>query len=99
MFLCPFLQSNTTVSQERQVETWADRSLQHGPSHAGMGTDYPLSAKRESLYLDRETPMEQRIPSSGITLYGQDSGLSGMRSSGLGRAGAPFVTQVGFYII
>ncbi|XP_057501524.1 RNA-binding KH domain-containing protein PEPPER-like [Actinidia eriantha] len=86
--------SNTTVSQERQVETWADRSLQHGPSHTGMGTDYPLSAKRESLFLDRETQMEPRIPSSGITLYGQDPGLSGMRSSGLGRTGAPFVTQI-----
>ncbi|XP_057497790.1 RNA-binding KH domain-containing protein PEPPER-like [Actinidia eriantha] len=86
--------SNTTVSQERQVETWADKSMHHGTSHTGMGTDYPLSAKRESLFLDRETQMEQRIPSSGITLYGQDPGLSGMRYSGLGRAGAPFVTQI-----
>ncbi|GFZ09146.1 RNA-binding KH domain-containing protein [Actinidia rufa] len=86
--------NNTTVSQERQVEPWADKSLLHSASQTGHGSDYPLSLKRETLYLDRETQLEPHIPPSGISLYGQDTGLSGLRSSGLGRAGGPIVTQV-----
>ncbi|XP_057466642.1 RNA-binding KH domain-containing protein PEPPER-like [Actinidia eriantha] len=86
--------NNTTVSQERQVEPWADKSLLHSASQTGPGSDYPLSLKWETLYLDRETQLEPHIPPSGISLYGQDTGLSGLRSSGLGRAGGPIVTQV-----
>ncbi|GFY91596.1 RNA-binding KH domain-containing protein [Actinidia rufa] len=86
--------NNTTVSQERQVEPWADKSLLHSASQTGHGSDYPLSLKRETLYLDRETQLEPHIPPSGISLYGQDTGLSGLRSSGLGRAGGPIVTQI-----
>ena len=90
------MQHNTTVAQERQVETWADKPM-HGASQTGIGSDYALSAKRESLYLDRETQLEPHIPTSGISLYGQDPGHSGgVRSSGLGRAVGPIVTQVGF---
>lgn len=66
----------------------------HTASQTGVATNYPLSSKRESLYLDRETQLEAQLPSSGISIYGQDPTLSGIRSSGLGRAGAPIVTQV-----
>ncbi|THG09659.1 hypothetical protein TEA_014603 [Camellia sinensis var. sinensis] len=96
LLFCLFLQYNTPASQERQVETWAEKSLLHSTSQTGMGADYPLAAKRDPLFHDRETQFESNIHSSGISLYGQDPGLSGMRSSGLGRAGGPFVTQVGF---
>ena len=98
MLLCPSPQNNTTVSQERQVEPWADKSLLHSASQTGPSSDYPLSLKRETLYLDRGTQLEPHIPPSGISLYGQDTGLSGLRSSGLGRPGGPIVTQVGFNI-
>ena len=65
-------------------------------SQTGIGSDYSLPAKRESLYLDRETPMEH----SGYSIYSQEhGGLSGIRSSGLGRAGAPIVTQVGIILV
>ena len=88
-------QYNATISQDRQSDTWADKSLLHGTSQTGMGSDYSLPAKRESLYLDRETQMEH----SGLPMYGQEHGLSGIRSSGLGRAGAPIVTQVGIIMV
>ncbi|CAL5376720.1 unnamed protein product [Camellia sinensis] len=94
LLFCLFLQYNTPASQERQVETWAEKSLLHSTSQTGMGADYPLAAKRDPLFHDRETQFESNIHSSGISLYGQDPGLSGMRSSGLGRAGGPFVTQI-----
>ncbi|KAK9268978.1 hypothetical protein L1049_000745 [Liquidambar formosana] len=83
----------TTASQDRQVDTWADKSLLHTASQTGIGMDYPLSAKRDS-FLDRDTQLESQISHSGLSLYGQDPGLSGIRSSGLGRAGAPIVTQI-----
>lgn len=85
---------NTPVTQERQVDAWTEKSLLHSTSRPGITSDYPPPAKVESLFLDRETQLEKRIPSSGVPLYGQDSGLSGLRSSGLGRAGGPIVTQV-----
>ncbi|XP_048332230.2 RNA-binding KH domain-containing protein PEPPER [Ziziphus jujuba] len=89
---------NATVTQERQVivdnTPRADKSLLHTASQTGVGTNYPLSSKRESLYLDREPQLEAQLPSSGISIYGQDPTLSGIRSSGLGRAGAPIVTQI-----
>lgn len=77
------------------METWADKSLVQAASQTGVGSDYPLSAKRDSLFLDRDNQLESQIPASGLSLYGQETGLSGIRSSGLGRAGAPIVTQVG----
>ncbi|KAF5946854.1 hypothetical protein HYC85_017082 [Camellia sinensis] len=85
---------NTQASQERQVETWAEKSLLHSTSQIGMGANYPLAVKRDPLFHDRETQFESNIHSSVISLYGQDLGLSGMRSSGLGRASGPFETQV-----
>lgn len=65
-----------------------------------MATEYPLSVstKRDSLFLDRETHLESQLLPSGMSLYGQDPVLSGIRSSGLARAGAPIVTQVDILI-
>ncbi|XP_034221885.1 RNA-binding KH domain-containing protein PEPPER isoform X2 [Prunus dulcis] len=106
---------NATISQERQPDTWADKSLLHTASQTGVSTNYSLSAKRESLFLDRETQLESQLPSAGISLYGkdpsiygkdpsiygqdpsiygQDPSLSSIRSSGIGRPGAPIVTQI-----
>lgn len=59
-----------------------------------MTTEYPLSSKRESLYIDRESQLEPQIARSGVSLYGQDPSISAIRSARFGRAGAPIVTQV-----
>uniref|UniRef100_A0A803Q823 K Homology domain-containing protein n=1 Tax=Cannabis sativa TaxID=3483 RepID=A0A803Q823_CANSA len=95
---------NVPSSQEQHVETWADKPLAHGASQTGLAANYPLSATRESLFLDRENQLESQIPSARISLYGQDPSLPGIRSSGLGssglgssslgRTGAPIVTQI-----
>ncbi|KAE8056709.1 hypothetical protein FH972_013455 [Carpinus fangiana] len=84
------------VSQDRIVDTWPDKSSQHTASQTPVTTDYPLpvSTMRDSLYLDRETHLESQLLPSGISLYGHDPMMSGIRSSGLGRAGAPIVTQI-----
>ncbi|XP_010259900.1 PREDICTED: RNA-binding KH domain-containing protein PEPPER-like [Nelumbo nucifera] len=85
-----------TITQDRAVDTWADKtqSLLHSASQTGISSDYPLSLKRDSLFLDRETQLESQIQHSGLSLYGQDPALPGMRSSGLGRTSAPIVTQI-----
>ncbi|XP_077244857.1 RNA-binding KH domain-containing protein PEPPER-like [Tasmannia lanceolata] len=84
------------VSHDRAVDTWADKSqsLIHTASQTGISNDYPLSLKRDSLFLDRETLLEPQIQHTGLSLYGQDPALSGLRSSGLGRSTAPLVTQM-----
>ncbi|KAM1724503.1 hypothetical protein ACFX11_022943 [Malus domestica] len=117
-----FEKMHSTISQERQPDTtWADKSLLHTASQTGVSTNYPLSSKRESLFLERETQLESQLPSAGISLYGkdlsiygkypsiygqdpsvyrqgsiygQDPSLSSIRSSGIGRPGAPIVTQI-----
>ncbi|KAF8400215.1 hypothetical protein HHK36_013512 [Tetracentron sinense] len=85
---------NTTITQDRTADTWASKpqSLPH-PAQTGISNDYPLSLKRDSLFLDREIQLESQIQHSGLSLYGQDPGLTGLRSSGFGRATAPIVTQ------
>ncbi|CAL5380854.1 unnamed protein product [Camellia sinensis] len=50
---------NTPTSRERQVETWAEKSLLHSTSQTGMGADYPLVVKRDPLFHDRETQLNQ----------------------------------------
>ncbi|PON92615.1 Polyribonucleotide nucleotidyltransferase [Trema orientale] len=85
---------NAPTSQERQVETWVDKSSLHGASQTGLATNYPLPAKRDSLFLERESQLESQLPSSRISLYGQDQSLPGVRSTGLGRTVAPIVTQI-----
>ncbi|KAL0015452.1 hypothetical protein SO802_002521 [Lithocarpus litseifolius] len=84
------------VSQDRIVDTWPDKSSMHAAPQTAIPTDYPLSmsTKKDSLFLDRETRLESQLSATGISLYGQDPTISGIRSSGLGRTGAPIVTQI-----
>ncbi|KAK6147416.1 hypothetical protein DH2020_018328 [Rehmannia glutinosa] len=87
---------NAPATQERQqVDTWSDKTMlhQHATPQTSLGSDYPVPVKRD-LYFDRETQIESHIPSSRLSsLYGSDHGL-GSRSSTIGRAGGPVVTQV-----
>ncbi|KAI3443410.1 hypothetical protein Pfo_000075 [Paulownia fortunei] len=83
---------NAPTTQERQVDTWSDRTLLHATPQTSLGADYPVSVKRD-LYLDRESQIESHIASSRFSLYGADHGL-GSRSSTIGRSGGPVVTQI-----
>lgn len=85
---------NASISQERQVETWADKSSLHAATQSGISTEYTPSSRRESLFLEREPQLESRYRLSGISIYGQDPALSTIRSSALGRASGPIVTQI-----
>ncbi|GJS05376.1 RNA-binding KH domain-containing protein PEPPER [Tanacetum coccineum] len=85
---------NARIAQENQVEPWAERSTMNGGSHAQVGSDHPLSLKRESLFLDRLLQRESRVSSSGLSLYGRDHELPTTRSSALGIDSSSFVTQV-----
>ncbi|KAF8389422.1 hypothetical protein HHK36_026117 [Tetracentron sinense] len=87
---------NPTIPQDRTVDTWPDKtqSLLNAAYQTGISNDYPLSLKRDSVFLERETQLESQTQHSGLSLYGQDPGLAGLRSSGLNRPPAPFVTQV-----
>nr|XP_043628337.1 RNA-binding KH domain-containing protein PEPPER-like [Erigeron canadensis] len=80
-----------SATQEHQLETWAEKSLVHTGSYSRV--DSPLSVKRESLYLDRESQRESRYSSSGVLYYGRETGLSRTHSPAHGRTSA-FVTQV-----
>ncbi|GJU86139.1 RNA-binding KH domain-containing protein PEPPER-like protein [Tanacetum coccineum] len=73
---------------------WAERSTMNGGSHAQVGSDHPLSLKRESLFLDVLLQRESRVSSSGLSLYGRDHELPTTRSSALGIGSSSFVTQV-----
>ncbi|XP_010933565.1 RNA-binding KH domain-containing protein PEPPER [Elaeis guineensis] len=86
---------NAPVTQDRPVDAWADKtqSLIHASQQPVIGNDYAPPLKRESLFLDRESQLDPQIPRSGLSLYGQDPSLSGLRASGLGRGGA-LVTQI-----
>lgn len=77
------------------MDTWADKT-QGATSQIGAGIDYNLSLKRDSLYLDRESQLDSQVPLSGLSAYGQDPTLGGLRSSTLGRTAAAMVTQVHF---
>lgn len=94
------LQNNSTmvpqmVSQDRQVENWADKTMMRPTMDVGLGSnDYSLLLKREAQYIDRERNLDSKLSLSGLSYYGQDTGLSGMSSSGRGLAGGPIITQV-----
>lgn len=88
-----YLQYNAPAAQERQVDAWSDKSSLHQTPQTSLGVEYPVTLKRESLFLDRESQIESHIPSSRLPLYGQEHGL-GNRSSIIGRSGGPVVTQV-----
>lgn len=83
------------VSQDRQVENWADKTMMRPTMDVGLGSnDYSLLLKREAQYIDRERNLDSKLSLSGLSYYGQDTGLSGMSSSGRGLAGGPIITQV-----
>ncbi|XP_022753429.1 RNA-binding KH domain-containing protein PEPPER isoform X3 [Durio zibethinus] len=86
---------NATVTQDLQAETWAEKSSLLTASQSEIGIDLPVTARRDSLFLEHETQLESRIPSSGISsLYGQDPARSTIHSnSGLVRSIVPIVTQ------
>lgn len=56
----------------------------------------PLPTKRDSILAERESQLDSFLPSSTMSLYGQESSLSGVRSSALGRVSAPIVTTVSY---
>ncbi|GAV63667.1 KH_1 domain-containing protein [Cephalotus follicularis] len=90
---------NATISQDRPADTWADKtqsSLQSTPaSQSGIGSQYSLSLKRDPLLYDPETRLDLKIPQQpGLSLYGKDTGLGGLRSTGHGRTATPIVTQM-----
>lgn len=87
------LQYNAPATQERQVDAWSDKASLRATPQTSLGADYPVSMKRDSLFLDRENQMESHITSSRLSLYGHEHGL-GNRSSIIGRSGGPVVTQV-----
>lgn len=89
-----FYKGNATISQDRQTDAWADKPSLHSASQTSIVADIPLSNKRDSFYADRESQLESFISSSSMSLYGQDSSLSGLRSSALSRATPPIVTTV-----
>lgn len=86
------MQYNAPASQERQVDAWSDKTSLHQTPQTSLGADYPVSLKRESLFLDRESQIESHI-ASRLPLFGQEHGLVN-RSSLIGRTGGPVVTQV-----
>ncbi|CAN1341375.1 RNA-binding KH domain-containing protein PEPPER [Linum perenne] len=83
---------------ERSADANPDRvqpPLQSVPaSQTGMGYDYSLSLKRDPSLFDSQARVEQRILQSGLSLYGQEHHALGLRSTGLGHASVPIVTQV-----
>ncbi|XP_027332011.1 RNA-binding KH domain-containing protein PEPPER-like [Abrus precatorius] len=85
---------NATISQERQADTWVDKPSLHSASQPSIVGDIPLSTKRDSLFVDRESQLDSLLPPSTMSLYGQDSSLSGLRSSAISRPSAPIVTTV-----
>ncbi|KAH8481316.1 hypothetical protein Peur_067600 [Populus x canadensis] len=88
---------NATISLERPADARADNaqpSLHSAPAFSsGIISDYSLSLKRDPSIYEHETHFEHKISQPGFSLYG-DPGLGGLRSTGLGRATAPIVTQV-----
>lgn len=87
------LQYNISSNQERPVEPWSDKPLLLSNPHGGRVTDYPLPIKRDSAFFERESHLESQVPAS-VSLFGQDPGLSGIRTSAFSRGGGPIVTQV-----
>ncbi|TYJ20837.1 hypothetical protein E1A91_A08G024100v1 [Gossypium mustelinum] len=85
---------NAVVTQDLQAETRAEKSSLLTVSQSGIGIDLPITARRDSLFLDHEKQFESRIP-SGISFYGQDPALPTVHSSsGLLRTSVPIVTQI-----
>ncbi|GAB2218296.1 hypothetical protein Droror1_Dr00001516 [Drosera rotundifolia] len=93
----PLFEKNytSTTSQEHQIEPPVDKHSFLAASQSGLGSVYPLPSKRESLFFERELHLDPQINSPGLFAYRQAPGLPTARSSlGLGRPGAPIITQV-----
>ncbi|KAL8505298.1 hypothetical protein ACS0TY_016511 [Phlomoides rotata] len=84
---------NVPATQERQVDAWSDKTSLHVTPQTSLGADYSVSAKRDSLFMNRESQIESHIAPSRLSLYGTELGL-GNHSSIIGRSGGPIVTQV-----
>lgn len=96
---CLPLRNNAIISQDLQAETRAEKLSLLTASQSGIGIDLPVTARGDSLFLEHETQLESRIPSSGISFYTQDPTLSAIySSSGLVRSVVPIVTQVCFCV-
>ncbi|KAJ9548507.1 hypothetical protein OSB04_021050 [Centaurea solstitialis] len=68
--------NNATATQEPQVETWADKPMMRtGSQQHGIGGDFSLPVRRETLFLDREPQRESQFSSHGLSLYGRDPAL------------------------
>ncbi|GJU50806.1 hypothetical protein Tco_1220361 [Tanacetum coccineum] len=85
---------NAKIAQENQMEPWDKRSTMNGGSHTQVGSDYPLSLKRESLSLDRLLQRVSGVSSSGLSFYGRAHELPTTCSPALGIDSSFFVTQV-----
>ncbi|KAK8635636.1 hypothetical protein V6N13_004363 [Hibiscus sabdariffa] len=69
---------------------WQARLLDQVNTREGGIGDLPVTAMRGSLFLEHERQFESRIPSSGISFYGQDPALPTVHSSsGLCRSAVP----------
>ncbi|OIT38361.1 PREDICTED: RNA-binding KH domain-containing protein PEPPER-like [Nicotiana attenuata] len=92
---------NANISQDRPAESWADKSQSSSfppsvpapTSQALAVSDYSLSMNRDTYFLDREATLDSKLRPSTLSLYGQDPGLGGLRTSVAGRTG-PIVTQM-----
>ncbi|XP_011008668.1 PREDICTED: poly(rC)-binding protein 3-like [Populus euphratica] len=91
---------NSTISQECPADARPDTAQPSLHSayvptiSTGIASDYSLSLKRDPSIYEHETQFEHKISQPGLSIYGQDPGITGFRSTGLGRATAPIVTQV-----
>lgn len=88
---------NAPTPQARQVETWSEKPSLHTNSQTSIFADIPPPTKRDSVFADRESQYDSFLPPSNMSLYEQDSSLSGVRSSSLSRIGAPIVTTVSHF--
>ncbi|XP_037495262.1 RNA-binding KH domain-containing protein PEPPER isoform X2 [Jatropha curcas] len=97
-----FLVDHSVIPMFEKTERSADirndkpqPSIHSAPApQIGIGSDYSLSLKRDPSIYEREMHLDSKILQSGLSLYAQDSALGGLRSTGLGRAAAPIITQM-----
>nr|KJB53718.1 hypothetical protein B456_009G002300 [Gossypium raimondii] len=89
-----FLVDHSVLPLFEKTDLQAETRAEITASQSGIGIDLPVTARGDSLFLEHETQLESRIPSSGISFYTQDPTLSAIySSSGLVRSVVPIVTQ------
>ncbi|KAJ0263267.1 hypothetical protein HA466_0036550 [Hirschfeldia incana] len=89
------------VSQVRQEEPLANnQSSLHSNNHSSLHSalanaiESDILARREAMFLERDTRVESFVQPSGVSIYSQDPAMSARHSPGLPRVSAAFVTQV-----